>query len=122
MDTSIKILVVDDDRFIREVSQLLLESHGFSDVCVEKDGEGALQRLRMEGDVSLVLTDRNMPLVDGLELTRRIRETPEFAHLKIIMTSGESDASEPIAAGVDAYLRKPAKTERLFELIDTYFP
>ncbi len=122
MDTSIKILVVDDDQDLREVLQILLQAYGFNTVYVEKDGEGALARLRNEEDIDLVLTDWNMPRVDGVELTRWIRKTPEFARLKVIMTSGETDSRVPIAAGVDAYLRKPAMPERLFELIDTYYP
>lgn len=121
MDTSIKILLVDDDRFLRQATQALLRVYGFDSICVEKDGEGALQRLRIEGDVKLVLTDWNMPLVDGVELTRMIRATPEFARLKIIMMSGQTDSREPMAVGVDAYFRKPVKIESLLELIGMYF-
>ena len=122
MNTDIKILVVDDEPDNRDLFRELLELCGFTSICVEKDGDGALQRLRIEGDIALILTDWSMPLVDGVELTRRVRASPEFAHMKIIMASGETDPREAIAAGVDAFIGKPVDFDELIALIEQFFP
>jgi len=67
-----KILVVDDDPFVAEMLVIVLEDAGHA-VTAAGDGREALAKLAAEPDIALVLTDMNMPGMDGLELTREIR-------------------------------------------------
>ncbi len=64
-----KILVVDDDPFVSEMLVIVLESEGL-DVATAGDGREALRKLDDNPDTALILTDMNMPEMDGLELTR----------------------------------------------------
>ena len=74
------------------------------------------------GDVDLVLTDHFMPVMDGLELTRRIRADSKYASLPVIMCSGGGTTcrEEALVAGADNFLEKPYAAKPLLELIATY--
>ncbi len=103
-----KVLVVDDALSVRRSMQQLLEDAGY-DVTTANDGFDALEHMRRNLP-AIVLTDLEMPNLNGLELTRRVREIPQWMGLPVVMiTSRASDKHRDMAtqAGVDLYLTKP---------------
>jgi PAS domain S-box-containing protein len=112
------ILLVEDNAFNQLVARELLEDAG-AQVVVAGDGAEALARLA-EQPVDCVLMDVQMPVMDGIEATRRIRATPALAGLKVIaMTAnaGIEDQARCLAAGMDEFLTKPAAPETLVATI-----
>lgn len=111
-----KILVVDDDKTTRKMVSLILKSKGYEVVTAENGMDG-LQKLGLE-QINLILTDMNMPYMDGIEFTKQVRTNPEIAHIPIVMLTTEADEEEKqraFKAGVDDYLVKPATAEQIVE-------
>ncbi len=113
------ILVVEDSNFFLQHVRGFIEESGYA-VVTAQDGLQALEQLEQCGDkIDLVLTDIEMPNLDGLGLTQRIRDEPRFAHLPVIaLTSGAGEAAEQRgkAAGIDDYLVKLDK-DRVLERV-----
>jgi CheY-like chemotaxis protein/signal transduction histidine kinase/HAMP domain-containing protein len=114
-----KVLIVDDD--VRNIFSLtsMLEGYGMSVVFAE-NGREALDVLRDNSDVDLVLMDVMMPEMDGYETTRAIREMPEFKGLPIIAVTAKAmkgDREKTIEAGASDYITKPVDTEQLLSLM-----
>ena len=108
-----KVLVVDDSRVFRQQMQRILENLFFKVVAVAH-GEEAIGMLKSQPDISLVLTDYNMPVMNGLELTLEIRKTYTKNELSILAISGNED--EEITAlflknGANDYIKKPFSKE-----------
>jgi two-component system chemotaxis response regulator CheY len=105
-----KALVVDDSRTIRTILKRILLELGY-EVCEAADGKAALAIIDAEGAaVSLVLTDWNMPEMDGLELLKRLRQNPHLSFLKIIMVTTETELDRMVLAldaGANEYVMKP---------------
>ena len=107
-----RILVVDDALTVRELQRTILQRAGY-DVLIAVDGRDALDVLARE-HIDLVLTDLEMPELDGLSLCREIRGSATLANLPIvILTSrgGDEDRREGLEAGADAYIVKAAFDE-----------
>ena len=103
----LKILLVDDSAIAREAEAALLRSLGH-DVDEAVDGEEGWQRLQ-GGQYHLLVTDVQMPVLDGIDLTRRVKATPRFVKLPILILSSLSAPEERrrgVDAGADAYLVK----------------
>jgi chemosensory pili system protein ChpA (sensor histidine kinase/response regulator) len=103
-----RVLVVDDALSVRRSMQQLLEDAGY-EVATANDGFLALDSMR-EKSPMIVLTDLEMPNLNGLELTKRIREVPQWMGMPVIMiTSRASEKHQDMAmdVGVDLYLTKP---------------
>jgi signal transduction histidine kinase/CheY-like chemotaxis protein/HPt (histidine-containing phosphotransfer) domain-containing protein len=114
----IAILLVEDNAFNQLVARDLLEDAG-AHVTVAGNGADALDRLA-ERPVDCVLMDVRMPVMDGLDATRRIRRDPALADLKVIaMTAnaGPDDQARCLAAGMDEFLTKPAAPETLIATV-----
>jgi signal transduction histidine kinase/CheY-like chemotaxis protein/HPt (histidine-containing phosphotransfer) domain-containing protein len=112
------ILLVEDNAFNQLVARELLEDAG-AQVTVAGDGAQALAQLAQRS-VDCVLMDVQMPVMDGIEATRRIRQTPALAGLKVIaMTAnaGIEDQARCLAAGMDEFLTKPAAPDMLVATI-----
>ena len=106
-DAPVSVLVVDDALTVRELQRSILARAGY-DVRVASDGQEALARLA-ERRPDLVVTDVDMPVLDGLGLTRAIRSTPALASLPVLMVTSraaDADRREGLEAGADAYLVK----------------
>ncbi len=106
-----KILVVDDSMVVRKQIKTLLENMYFKVIAVAH-GEEALGMLN--ADISLVLTDYNMPVMNGLELTHEIRKTYSKKHLSIIALSSDEDESTTalfLKSGANDYIKKPFSKE-----------
>jgi chemosensory pili system protein ChpA (sensor histidine kinase/response regulator) len=115
--------VVDDSLTVRRVTQRLLVREGYR-VVLAKDGMDALERLAEERP-SIVLSDIEMPRMDGFDLVRNIRGDARLRDLPVIMiTSRIAQKHRDYAAelGVDHYLGKPYSEEDLLALIGRYRP
>ena len=103
-----RVLVVDDAWSVRRSMQQLLEDAGY-DVATAADGFEALERLRAKAP-AVVLTDLEMPNLNGLELARRMKDIPLWAAIPVVMITSRTSAkhrAEGLKAGVDVYLTKP---------------
>ena len=111
-----KVLVVDDSRLFRQEMQRLLKNLFFNVISVAH-GEEAIGMLQSQPDISLVLTDYNMPVMDGLELTVEIRKTYTKNELSILALSSNED-DEVIALflkhGANDYIKKPFSKEEFY--------
>jgi DNA-binding response OmpR family regulator len=109
-----KVLVVDDEHNILLSIEFLLKQAGYQ-VEVAHDGEEAMEKMR-SFQPSLVLLDVMMPKVNGFEVSRRIRENPEWSSTKIIMLTAkgrEVEVTKGLALGADSYVIKPFSTRDL---------
>ena len=103
-----KVLVVEDSFTVRELQRSILEAAGYR-VETARDGRDALDRLSRDDDVNLVLTDVEMPEMDGIALTETIRRQPEHSSLPVVIVTSrgsEDDRRRGIEAGADAYMAK----------------
>ncbi len=101
------LLVVDDSASTREIEKDVLEAHGYA-VTLAVDGQDGLEAA-MAGDFDAILTDVEMPLLDGFELTSRLRREERYRHRPIvIITSRENEADKRrgLQVGADAYIVK----------------
>lgn len=112
-----RILVVDDSTTMRRIISNSLRAVGFEDIVEAGDGQQALQTL---DGVNLLLTDWNMPNMDGLTLVKTVRGSAATAQLPIIMITSEGardEVMEALAAGVNDYIVKPFTKETLGEKV-----
>ena len=116
---SLKILVVDDSITIRRIILNALRTIGYTDVVEASNGREALERL--SDGVNFVITDWNMPEMNGLDLTKQIRTKPGSSDLPILMitTRGtEADVVDALQAKVNSYIVKPFTPQELKDKID----
>jgi two-component system chemotaxis sensor kinase CheA len=104
-----RVLVVEDSYTVRELQRSILEAAGYR-VETARDGRESLDRVVSDGEIDLVLTDVEMPEMDGLELTRAIRRSERPALPVVIVTSRGTDEHRRLGveAGADAYMVKRA--------------
>lgn len=117
------ILAVDDSTSLRQMVAFTLKSSGF-EVVEAVDGQDAIEKLR-DHRVDLVLTDQNMPRMDGITLVRHLRAQPRFQSTPILMlTTESSDEMKQAgrAAGATGWLVKPFDPRRLIEVIHKVLP
>ncbi len=103
-----KILVAEDSFTVRELQRSILEAAGYR-VVTARDGSEALQAVGRDASIALVISDLEMPGLNGLELTRAIRADPAHAALPVVIITShgsEEDQRKGIAAGADAYMSK----------------
>jgi chemosensory pili system protein ChpA (sensor histidine kinase/response regulator) len=115
------VLVVDDSITVRRVTQRLLKREGFR-VALAADGLQALERLQEEKP-SVVLSDIEMPRMDGFDLARNIRGDAKLRDLPIIMITSriaEKHREHAQELGVDHYLGKPYSEDELIGLVRQY--
>jgi two-component system chemotaxis response regulator CheY len=112
------ILSVDDSASMRQMVKLSLDGSGY-DVLEAADGEQALRKAKTT-PVSMVITDLNMPTMDGLSLIRELRKLPEYKGVPIIFLTTESDDSrkqEAKAAGATGWITKPFDKDQLVAVV-----
>jgi two-component system chemotaxis response regulator CheY len=117
VDKNMKILVVDDFPTMRRIVRNLLKELGFGNVDEAEDGAAGLARLR-SGGFEFVISDWNMPNLDGLEMLKEIRADAALAHLPVLMVTAESKKENIIAAaqaGASGYVVKPFTAATLDE-------
>ena len=112
------ILTVDDSATIRQMLTLTLKDAGY-EVVEAVDGEDALEKLA-GNPVHMVITDLNMPKLDGIGLIREIRKIPQHRFIPIIMLTTESQESkkqEGKSAGASGWIVKPFKPQQLLSVV-----
>lgn len=122
-----KILVVDDFSTMRRIIKNLLRDLGFNNTAEADDGNTALPMLQ-NGNFDLLVTDWNMPGMQGIDLLKAVRADPKLAKLPVLMVTAESKRDqivEAAQAGVNGYIVKPftaitlkEKLEKIFERLN----
>ncbi len=103
-----KVLVVEDSTTVRELQRSILEAAGYR-VATARDGRDGLSRVTSDPEIDLVVTDVEMPEMDGIALTKAIRSRPQTASLPVVimtMHATEDDRRRGIESGADAYMTK----------------
>jgi two-component system chemotaxis response regulator CheY len=124
MNRNINILVVDDFSTMRRIVRNILRELGYHNVVEAADGASALSILST-GTVDLLVTDWNMPGMPGLELLKRVRESPVHGSLPVLMLTAEAKREqivEAARAGANGYIIKPFTTATLKSKIEALFP
>ncbi|MDO9112387.1 MAG: chemotaxis response regulator CheY [Polaromonas sp.] len=123
IDKNIKILVVDDFPTMRRIVRNLLKELEFVNVDEAEDGAVGLEKVR-SGNYGFVVSDWNMPNMDGLAMLQAIRADPAFAKLPVLMVTAEAKKENIIAAakaGANGYVVKPFTAITLEEKITKIF-
>ena len=122
-DPKTKFLVVDDFSTMRRIVRNLLKELGYSNVDEAEDGAMALQKLKNE-NFDFVISDWNMPNMDGLEMLKQIRADAAIAKLPVLMVTAEAKKENIIAAaqaGANGYVVKPFTAATLDEKLAKIF-
>ncbi|MDB5438437.1 MAG: hypothetical protein JWM33_864 [Caulobacteraceae bacterium] len=121
--SSISVLIVDDQQTIRALVRQGLQQLGFEDFTEAPDGEEGLRAMLIK-PATLVISDYNMPKLDGLGLLRAIRAHPPIRSTAFIMLTGRADkdlVQRAVQFGVNNYLVKPFTVATLKEKIESVF-
>lgn len=113
-----RILAVDDSKTMRDMVSFTLKGAGY-DVLVADDGVNALSALDGE-NVDLIITDVNMPNMNGIELVQKLRGDPRFRATPILILTTESDdglKQQGRAAGATGWIVKPFVPEKLLKVV-----
>ncbi len=123
MDKNMKILIVDDFSTMRRIIKNLLRDLGFTNTEEADDGTTALPMLQT-GKFDLLITDWNMPGMQGIDLLRAVRADEKLATLPVLMVTAEQKREQIIEAakaGVNGYIVKPFTAQTLKEKLEKIF-
>ena len=123
IDKSLRILVVDDFPTMRRIVRNLLKELEFENIDEAEDGAVALEKLR-GGNFKFVISDWNMPNMDGLSMLKTIRADPTLSALPVLMVTAEAKKENIIAAaqaGANGYVVKPFTAATLEEKLTKIF-
>ena len=123
MDKNMKILVVDDFSTMRRIIKNLLRDLGFNNTAEADDGKTALPMLQ-SGGFDFLITDWNMPGMQGIDLLKAVRADAELSSLPVLLVTAESKKEQIIEAaqaGVNGYIVKPFNAATLKEKIEKIF-
>lgn len=115
-----KILAVDDSRTMRDMVAHTLKGAGF-DVVTAEDGAEAIDLLKAQDGVDLIITDLNMPGVDGFGLIEHVRTSDHHKYVPILMLTTESDIEKKErgkSLGATGWIVKPFNPERLVQIVN----
>ena len=113
-------IVVDDARVARKMVAKMVEQLGF-EVITAEHGEDALSKMDPLNPPDAIVTDWNMPVMDGVELAKKVRLTAAYANVPILMISSEADprrVAKALLSGVDEYLFKPVDSAMIRERLE----
>ncbi len=127
MDKNMKILIVDDFSTMRRIIKNLLRDLGFNNAAEADDGTSALPMLQ-SGEYDFLITDWNMPNMQGIDLLKAVRADPKISALPVLMVTAEQKRDQIVMAaeaGVNGYIVKPftaatlkEKMEKIFERVE----
>jgi len=123
LDKNMKILIVDDFSTMRRIIKNLLRDLGFTNTQEADDGQTALPMLQSI-HFDLLVTDWNMPGMQGIDLLKAVRADPKLAKLPVLMVTAEQKREQIIEAakaGVNGYIVKPFTAATLKEKLDKIF-
>ena len=122
-DPNMKILIVDDMSTMRRIVTNIMKQLGFANVEEAENGQEALDKLKAES-FGFVISDWNMPVMNGIELLRAIRADDKLKAIPVLMVTAEAQKQnlvEAIQAGVSNYIVKPFTAEVLQEKMNKIF-
>jgi two-component system, chemotaxis family, chemotaxis protein CheY len=112
-----KVLIVDDSKLMHKMYEVMLRQYA---LVFAADGRQALERIRENEDVDLVLLDLNMPNMNGLEFLAHLRASGGDEQRSVIIVSTEGrdeDTARGLEAGATAYIKKPFHSEEILDII-----
>ena len=124
LNPNIKILVVDDFKTMRKIIKNILTQLGFKNIIEADDGTTALELLKKQ-KVDLIISDWNMPKMNGLELLKTVRSDDNLKDIRFIMVTAEAQKENVIEAikhGVNQYVVKPFTPKTLKEKLEKITP
>ena len=113
------ILIVDDSESIREVVGMALRSEGYN-VIVGEDGQHGYELLIANNDINLIISDLNMPRMDGITFLKEVRKLDKYKYLPILILTTESQEAKKIEAknsGATGWIIKPFVKEKLLAVV-----
>lgn len=116
-----KLLVVDDSSTMRRIIKNTLQRLGYEDILEAENGVEAWQLLDTTEDIKILITDWNMPEMNGLDLVKKVRADARYGEIPIIMVTTEGGKAEVITAlkaGVNNYIVKPFTPQVLKEKLE----
>jgi two-component system chemotaxis response regulator CheY len=122
-DPNMKILVVDDMATMRRIVKNVLKQLGFPNTEEAENGQEALQKLRAD-TYGLVVSDWNMPVMNGIDLLRAIRADDALKTIPVLMVTAEAQQAnlvEAVQAGVSNYIVKPFTAETMQDKLNKIF-
>lgn len=123
MDRDMKILIVDDFSTMRRIIKNLLRDLGFANTHEADDGLTALPMLQ-KGSFDFLVTDWNMPVMQGIDLLKAVRADPQLAKLPVLLVTAEARRDQIVVAaeaGVNGYIVKPFTAQTLKDKLDKIF-
>ncbi len=118
-----KAITIDDSASMRQMVRMTLKQSGF-DVLEAENGQAALDLLKST-QVDLVICDVNMPILNGIETTRRLRAMPNYKRTPIVLLTTESEDSKKMAgrqAGATGWIIKPFQPTQLQKVVQRVLP
>lgn len=115
----LKVLVVDDDFINRKLLQTLLKKNPMvSDIIEAENGSDALDKMKKDPSIDIILLDIMMPIVDGIEFLKIFRSDMANAHIPVIVLStDDTRKTEVFNNGANDFIRKPVKEDALSEAL-----
>ena len=123
LDKNMKILIVDDFSTMRRIIKNLMRDLGYNNTAEADDGNTALPMLK-SGGYDFLITDWNMPGMQGIDLLKAVRNDPDIANLPVLLVTAEAKKEQIIEAaqaGVNGYIVKPFNAATLKEKIEKIF-
>nr|NJM03541.1 response regulator [Desulfobacula sp.] len=120
MDTSIKVLIVDDFATMRRILKNILKQIGFKNLVEADDGTSAWEILQGQS-IDLIISDWNMPKMTGLELLKKVRASDQYKRTPFLMVTAEAQKQnviEAVQAGVSNYVVKPFTAEAISDKLE----
>ena len=119
-----KVLIVDDSALIHQMYKMMLMRYKCAIVAAQ-NGRAGLDKLAQHADVDLVLLDINMPVMNGIDFIKKVKELGTYEHIPIVISSTEGkeeDTKRGIALGARGYVTKPVQSSDLHAVIESLLP
>jgi putative two-component system response regulator len=115
----IKVLAVDDDMInLKLLKSMLMKTDFVSEVIEAKDGAQAIEILKAQSDIGLILLDIIMPIMNGIEVLKIVRADEHFRNIPIIvLTTDETKKAEALECGANDFIMKPVRIDQVSEKI-----
>ncbi len=119
-----KVLVVDDSALIHQMYKMVLMRYKCQ-IVDSLNGQDGLDKLGKNPDTDLILLDINMPVMNGLDFIKKVKELGSFNHIPIVLVSTEGkeeDTMRGLALGAKGYVKKPFQPSDLHQMIEKLYP
>lgn len=115
-----KVLIVDDDLDLQDIVKNALEIEGY-DVLVANNGKEGLEVLsKNAGDISCIILDLMMPIMDGTEMLEKVRKDPKLAEIPVIISTAKGSVDQKNIDNSQAVIKKPMKIDVLYNAVSKY--